>query len=765
MAPSDNSIAVEDYESQTNQLSNRRILALFVVTMFVGAGLLFWVQPLFAKMVLPLLGGSPAVWNTAMVFFQAALLGGYAYAHWVARALPPDRQVFAHIIVLGFGLLSLPVAVNAGWEPPAEAIPIAWLLGLLAVSIGPPFFAVSATAPLMQHWFSRTRHPHAGDPYFLYGASNLGSVFALLAFPLLLEPTLSARTQGVAWTVGYVILAGLIAVAGYAMIRRRGPDQSLKTEPATANASATAGAPSWRQRAMWLAYSAVPSALLLGVTGHITTDIAAAPMFWVVPLMLYLLSFVIVFARRPILPHALVVRVFPFALVFLVFFFQWKMSAAMMLVLHPVVFFMTALMCHGELARHRPPPAWLTAFYLTISIGGMIGGVFTAIIAPVVFNGVYEYPIALIAACALLPAMKSKLIDGKDLPILGGLVGLLAIAILLTRSAGPELAAAVTAGATILGVIVAFGRKERPLGFALGLGAVLFAGHILVDQDRTLWRGRSFFGVYKVIETEDSQFRLFAHGTTNHGGQRTLADGSIEPVTYYTPESPLVELIRASQDLADTRKVGVVGLGAGSFTCYRRPEETWHLYEIDPLVGQIAEDGRYFRLVPECAPTSPIIIGDARLTLGRERDEYFDFLLLDAFTSDAIPLHLMTREAFSLYMRKLQNDGVLVLNISNRHLDLRPTLARLADDMGLSARMAARIPSTDYDDPNEARFLGTGSMWALLARRPETIERLDLSDRWLPLPKSNGGPPWTDDFSNILEAITFQGLDLSAWQE
>lgn len=753
MAPSDMSAEASEPPANGSIDGGNAVLLLFAATMFVGAGLLFWIQPMFAKMVLPLLGGSPSVWNTAMVFFQAALLAGYAYAHVLSRRFGLRTQLLIHLLVLVSAFLFLPVSVAQGWIPDAETIPVLWLLGLLAVSIGLPFLAVSATAPLMQRWFSRSGHPHAADPYFLYGASNLGSILGLLGFPLVLAPMLSVQEQSLAWTAGFVVLAAMIAGSGW-LVARRGATPAPAADVVTTR-------PDWRARAAWIAYSAVPSALLLGVTGHISTDIAAAPLLWVVPLTLYLLTFVIVFARRPIVPHWLALRALPFAAVLLASFFTWPAPTALVLPLHLLAFFAIALMCHGELARRRPPVAALTEFYLLISLGGLLGGTFTAVLAPAIFNGVYEYPIAIVAACALLPPTKSVLVRRGDLifalAVLGTMFGFNALA----TSYVPDQASKLTAFFVIALALLAFGRKARPLGFALAVGAVIASNLFVMAANDTLARERSFFGVYRVAEKAGGAMRVLIHGTTQHGGQLTLPDGEVLPISYYASDGPVAEIITAVQDTSPAPSIGIVGLGAGALACYRRPGEAWRFYEIDPLIVRLATDGRFFDLMPRCAADAPIVVGDARLTLAREPDTRFDLLVIDAFSSDAIPMHLLTREALALYVSRLGDNGAIVLHISNRYLDLRPVVAALVADQGLVARAGLKSVATNAGGDSEAGDLASSpSLWVAIARAPEHLDRLDLSDRWTAFDETPNRRVWTDDYSNVVEAIRWGGLDL-----
>ena len=631
-------------------------LWLFTATMFAGAALLFWIQPLFTKMVLPLLGGSPSVWNTAMVFFQAALLCGYGYAHLLTRHLGARSQCLVHFCLLGVAAIALPIGIATGWLPDDDAPPALWLLGLLAVSIGAPFFAVATTAPLIQRWFSRTGHPHASDPYFLYAASNLGSVAVLLAFPFAIEPLIGTRGQALAWTFGFAVLALCIIGCGVTVWRR----------PATTAPRSAAPRPGWRHRAGWLAYSAVPSSLLLGVTAHISTDIASAPLLWVVPLALYLLSFVNAFARRPLIPSWLAVRGMAFGLVILAALFPWREPASIFLPLHLIAFFFIATACHGALAKRRPAAESLTEFYLFVALGGLIGGVFVALVAPAVFDSVLEYPLSLVLAAALLPrqgaaAGGSGGASSGTLWRKGDIVlAILIMAVILGGRTFTEwmdlpLPFIVFAGALGVFAVFVLSRQVRPFGFALCLAALLIVGQKPWGDDETLWSGRSFFGVYQVVEKADPPTRSLIHGTTNHGGQWTRGDGTVGPTHYYTPASPGAKVIAATQAQTKRQRVGLVGLGTGALAYYRRPDDPWRYFEIDPVIARLATTRGYFDILPTHDPSAEIVLGDARLTLGQEPDGSFDLLVVDAFSSDAIPIHLLTLEAVALYMRKLDD--------------------------------------------------------------------------------------------------------------
>ena len=723
-------------------------LWLFTATIFVGATLLFLVQPLFAKMVLPLLGGSPSVWNTALVFFQAVLLAGYGYAHWLLRWLGPRNQIIVHVCVLAMAALVLPIGVASGWRPHAGTPPALWLLGLLTVSVGAPFFAVSATAPLIQRWFARTGHPHAHDPYFLYSASNIGSVLALLAFPFVLEPTLSSNDQSIVWSMGFGVLTVCIIGCG-ALVWRRTDAVSNSPWPNTTER------PNWRQRTTWMVYAAVPSALLLGVTAHISTDIAAAPLLWVVPLTLYLLTFAIAFARRPLIPHWLAVRAMPLALMILVALFAWREPIGVFLPLHLLVFFVIALMCHGELVRRRPGVESLTEFYLFLSLGGVMGGAFIALCAPVLFNTVFEYPLSLTLAAALLPSATPRANRG-DVILALVIVAVLVGGTIVARGLGWQPHTFVVPGICAIFALVVFARQTRPFGFALCVGVLLVSSAYALTSSEVLWRGRSFFGVYRISESGDPTNRSLVHGTTNHGGQLMAANGDISPTAYYTSSSPVAEVLAAMQARSVGQRVGVVGLGSGALACYRRAGDAWRFFEIDPLMVWVAVESGYFDLMARCAEfvseSVPVVLGDARLTLVEEPDGHLDVLVIDAFSSDAIPIHLLTREAVVLYMDKLAADGVLVMHISNRFLNLTPVLARIVEELGYTALRGSSGKIDREIDP-----AGTKSVWALIARDRAATDALALGEMWGPLETPTDGRVWSDDFSNLLEVIRWTG--------
>jgi hypothetical protein len=716
-------------------------LLLFAGALFLSAGLVFSVQPLLARLLLPSLGGSPAVWNTALVFFQAALLAGYAYAHASSRFLPPVRQVALHALLLLLAFAVLPFGLPAGATPPAGTHPSLWLLGTLAVSVGPPFLALAATAPLLQAWFARSGHREAKDPYFLYAASNAGSMAGLLGYPLLAEPFLRLAGQSQAWMAGYVVLGGLVLLAGAA---------SLWSSPAKEAESAAqpAGAPAWRQRLIWMALAFLPSSLLLGVTNHITTDIAAVPLLWVAPLALYLLSFILVFARRPLIPGIWWLKAQPAFLISLTLLYSFTNPVLLIVLVHLLAFFLTAMVCHGQLAAQRPEARHLTGFYLWMSLGGALGGAATALLAPLLFNQIVEYPLALILVCLLRPwPVEGRRMSRHDVL----LPALLAAGLFLLHRLGFSLNAVGLAGKMAfcfpLGLLL-YSFSRRPLRFALGFGASFVLLNALPggDDGKLLFRERTFFGVYKVTAEDGGSLNALVHGTTIHGAQFTQAGQSLTPLTYYAPSGPLGQIFAALRERTDIQEIGAVGLGSGAAACHPPFGRRWTFFEIDPLVARIASSPRLFTYLRSCAPDAKIIIGDARLSLAAEPDGRFDLLILDAFSSDAIPVHLMTAEAVALYAAKLAPGGLIAWHITNRNLKLAGVAANALASAGLAARLQSHRPSA-LDALEEHVY---PSIWIIAARRSEELAFLEEDNRWTRLEPQDAAPHWTDDFSNVI---------------
>ena len=668
--------------------SYRLLLATFVAAIFLSAALLFAVQPLFAKMVLPKLGGTPAVWSVAMVFFQAMLLAGYAYAHALTRFLPGRSSVVAHLAVMVVAIFALPLGIAAGWGRAPGQLQEFWLLGLFGASIGLPFFALSANGPLLQAWFARTGHPQAKDPYFLYAASNIGSFLALLAYPFGIEPFSHLPQQTFGWTLGFYVLIALIALCGVWLLRSSNVLPDIATDDGAP--------PAWRDALIWVGLAAVPSALLIAITAHISTDVAAAPFLWVVPLALYLATFVIAFQSRPILPHRLITFIAPAAVILLVISLALG-SADQILVLiavNLVGFFLLALMCHGELARRRPPARYLTSFYLYMSLGGVIGGIFAGLIAQHIFSWVAEYPLLIILAALCRPGLdwpRGKLDLAGIVLVVAAVVAMLTGAYRyqyeFTESAFTLWVAAILflALATARSVPVFAGAIAASLLFVILFGA---------DAGKRDFV-RSFFGVHKIQEADEGQFRILKHGTIEHGAQRIRdADGNLltgrpAAITYYHDKSPMVEGLNAARAKrgGGPVNVAVVGLGTGTFACQTKPEDTLTYFEIDPAVVRIAKNPKRFSFLTECRPDVKIVIGDARLTLSDQPDGQFDMILIDAFSSDAIPTHLLTKEAMAIYKRKIKPDGLILMHISNKHMALASAVAGIAKANGLVWRV------------------------------------------------------------------------------
>lgn len=742
------------------------VVSIFAVATFLNAALLFVVEPMFTKMVLPLLGGAPAVWNTCLLFYQGALMAGYLYAHLTSRWLAPARQVVVHLVLLTASVALLPIAVSASPLPPTGGTgqAVTWLLARLATVLGIPFVLLAAGAPMLQRWFASTRHPLAANPYFLYVASNAGSFVALLAYPTLIEPTLPLGAQSAQWTRGYGILIALVLAAGSATWVWRRMDAAAPSAAQRTGEGEDGGGtrddavalpsivptPAWRLR--WVLLSFAPSSLLLGVTTFLSTDIASVPFLWVGPLALYLLTFILVFARRPPLNRRMILLL-QAALgltIVIVIGANPARHLAAAAAFHLVTFFVMAMACHRELADSRPRAEHLTEYYLWMSLGGVLGGAYNVLLAPVLYDRVLEYPLAIIVALALRPMWRTRgqarraLALDFALPLL--LFGFVTLGYRLPSLPG-KWATYGLYGYLGVAAFMAASFYQRPLRLALGAAAIFFATDLgLRATNDDLYRGRSFFGVYRVRRWED--YHLLQHGTTTHGGQSVIASRRTEPLTYYHREGPLGDLFRYATDPVAARAVALVGLGAGTTACYSRPGERWTYYEIDPLVVAIARTPQLFSYLRDCQPDVKIVIGDARLSLAEAPDSSFDLIMLDAFSSDAIPVHLMTREALQLYARKLRAGGIIAFHISNRYLDLGPVLVELARD----ARLAGATVNRDVDDAQKAK-LYYGSRWIALAAHAHTLAPLVRQAGWEVLPPSAPVRVWTDDFSDVLGAL------------
>lgn len=729
------------------------ILWTFVTTLFASALLLFSVQPMFAKMALPLLGGTPAVWAVSMCFFQAALLAGYCYAHTLNRYLDPGRAVLFHIALLAVTILTLPIGLpDSLGEPPAGDAYL-WLLSVLAVGVGLPFFAVSATAPLLQAWFARTGHKEAADPYFLYGASNAGSLIALIGYPLVLEPTLGLSAQSMAWGGGIAVLTLMIAACGALMLKSLTAPQTQALHPQSpAEDAGPAPSVSSNQRLTWVILAAIPSALMTAVTTYVTTDIASAPFLWVVPLSLYLLTFILTFRERLPVPYIAVQAILPVISLSVVMLSLRLWSAP----LAALSFLLATIVCHRELYLRRPSAVHLTEFYIWMSVGGVIGGIFSALIAPQIFTTVLEFKLLTVLALLCIPGILSK----TDAPIDVRRFALAATTILtvcfafswlveerIADAYGPVLYAVVAA--MMLGLFIV---RTWPESKALGIIALLAWVAVMPHDRIVLHQERSFFGTNRVVISKDGQQHVMLHGTTMHGTERIMTpDGAVvtvpEPALYYHRQGPMARSIELARSRGGTPfSAGIVGLGTGSLACYARPADHWRFYEIDPMVARIARDPKLFTFLSKCQPNADIVIGDARLTLQKEQRASFDHLLIDAFSSDAIPAHLMTREALAMYFEKLKPDGLLAIHISNRYLDLGPIVASTAATLpGVHAAEVVWVPPADAPDASASTVF-------ILTRDSTALKKV------MTWPGAQSRPsktvtPWSDDFTNVLGAL------------
>ncbi len=773
------------------------MLILFAAAICVSAFLLFLVQPMIAKMILPQLGGTPAVWNTCMVFFQAMLLAGYSYAHVLTGRFRIHRQVVVHLLVMLLPLAVLPVGLAFEWTSSQSGSPIAGLLWLLTLSIGLPFFVLSTTAPLLQKWFSHGPHVLANDPYVLYTASNVGSMVALLGYPTFIEPNFSLHgggglSQSQLWSAGYGVLMVLIGAAGWGAWRadsgNHEPDASRAATP-----SAVSSQPDLRTMIGWVLWAFVPSSLMLGATSYITLNIAAIPLLWIIPLVLYLLSFILVFARWPSQFHGAMSHTMPVLLVLLVFTMVtegFSIPFGIRILLHLATLFVVAMVCHGQLARQRPSTQHLTAFYLTMSVGGVLGGIFNALIAPVVFTSTAEYAIALVVAGLLLPkgiqqasqvsavefaaadSTRATSFAGDAVWVLGigawtgGLTwltqGMAWAAEAQTAQNGSLATLAHLAGLNstqwldllIYGspLVLCYLLRSRPLAFGLALGVILLVAEmpsasshiVLLHQERT------FFGVLKVKFDQELGTHQLIHGNTTHGAQWLNPDKRGEPMTYFHRKGPIGDLFSAFQGPNRRTHIAVTGLGAGTLASYTQPGQSLTYYEIDPAVVTIALDPNYFTYCEDAKQRGvdlQMVIGDGRLNMARAADGRYDLVVLDAFSSDSLPVHLITREAFELYLRKMTRSGVIAVNISNRYLHIAPVLGNLAEELHL-------VGLHRHDHEDEDVVPGKyPSHWVVVAKQREALGALLEDRRWEPIPKSPALGVWTDNFSNVLSVF------------
>src|SRR5258705_351208 len=652
----------------------------------------------------------------------------------------------------------MPLRIASGWgEPPTSGYAF-WLLGLFGVSIGVPFFALPANNPLLQAWFVRTGHPNGPDPYFLYASSNIGSFLALLSYPVLLEPMFTLRTQNLIWTCGYGLLIVLIASCGILLLRSPAKAADLNMPADDSNAPA----PSWILRARWIFLAAVPSGLLIAVTAHISTDVAAAPLLWVLPLSLYLLTWVLVFQSRPLLPHKWMLMAQPLAITGVIVLLAVGGEQNLLLTLggHQVCFFVIAMACHGELARTRPAANDLTGFYVALSFGGMAGGLFAGLIAPFTFSWIAEYPILLaLAALCRAPGGEERLPRWSSWywPLLAALAVALIAPSYYSESKVmtwlDERRVWMIGGVGVLSALLALGFNANRWKIFATVAVALVLIRPYRSDDGRVETVRSFFGVQKIVVTPHGQYHVLMHGTTIHGAQKfqnddgTPVTGRPEPITYYHKDGGIGQAISAVR----ARKGGplpppVIGPGPAPPTCASEPGETWKFFEIDQSMVDTARDPKYFSYIQSCEPDLKPVIGDARLTFAREPDGIYDLIIVDAYSSDAIPIHLATEEAMEIYKDKLAPQGAVVMHVSNRHLELSSVVVGIAEANDLKSW----VYSEDSGRDNEYIF---ATSVVISAREEADVGRLTSSEQWELEEADEKQRVWTDDYSNVLGAV------------
>jgi hypothetical protein len=733
--------------------SSRR--PLFVAAILVGSFLLFLVQPLMARLALPRLGGTPNVWNSAMLVYQALLLGGYAYAHVIGR-LALRRQLMLHVGLLLLAALTLPLAL-ADLSDFGAGLEVFWVPALLFASVGPVFFLISAQAPLIQRWYASD--PQAGDPYPLYAASNLGSFAGLLSYPLLIEPFLPLGQQSLIWSLGYGAMVLLLLLVVRARWTSAAPEALAASAP---EAVALPNPIGWRRIVLWLALAAVPSGLMLSTTTHLTTDIFAMPLLWVIPLGIYLLSFSVAFAEKRKLARYITIAA-PVVVLLAGGMAMVSQSGEnpWLLVASVALLFVVSVTLHTRMYDLRPDPSRLTLFYLVMSAGGALGGLFTALVAPLVFDWVWEHPLLVFAAAALIPVgalaqWQRKLAAGSTQRIgmlAAGLVLAMVLALFLFRSVGAD--AMGTAMAIFLAMaVLALTLKFNRLAF-LAVFVLIMVGIGAVGHGRAYARGervRSYFGVYTVSDLTGYGIRQLTHGTTQHGRQYLDPAKRREPTAYYGRSAGVgLLLANAGEVYGPGARVGIVGLGTGTLACYRAPDQAYRFYEIDPAILDFSTQGK-FTFLADCAPNSETVIGDARIALEEEAAAQYEVLVVDAFSSDAIPLHLLTREALQAYRRTITDRGALAIHISNRFIELEPVLAALARDAGMAAMVR-------HDDPDSSKGL-TASKWVVLTQNAASlgaIRQASGAEQWREL-AAPADSVWSDQYASTLTQFRWKRL-------
>jgi spermidine synthase len=675
---------------------------VYAATIFLSAFLLFQVQPMIAKFVLPWFGGSAAVWSASLLFFQLLLLLGYLYAHCLIRYLKPKQQMTVHCTLLLISLVTLPIIPKDYWKPVGGSDPLLGILLLLGATIGLPYTLLSSTSPLLQAWYLRTKANVI--PYRLFALSNFGSMLALLSYPFLVEPNITLRLQARLWSVAFAAFA---VACGLAAWKSRSGTDALQ-----AAAREDAPPPRFSTVLMWISLAACASTLLLATTSHLTQNVAPIPLLWIAPLSIYLLTFILAFESDKIYQRWLFL---PLGLVALGTFTygmsEYENNSDVIKRLIPMLcgaLFIACMVCHGELAKRKPHPRYLTLFFLMVSLGGAIGGLFVALIAPRIFPNYWEMPIAIAGLGVLIAIVLSYDDDGAPRPL-----AVRASLLIVALSFG-----------------IYLGRLERR-----------------ANQDYLL-AARNFYGVLRVRDDPPDggleTVRVLIHGTINHGTELMSPGGGRIPTSYFGETSGISRAIHSKGEKGPIR-IGILGLGAGVTATLARAGDTLHYYEINPLIFQIAQTK--FDFWKDCPADKHLYFGDGRLTLeGLKDSENLDFLAMDAFTSDAVPMHLLTREAYLTYARHMKPDGILAVNISNRYLDLEPIMAQAAQEMGWSGVVV-------YDEGNSEPYY-VSNTWVLLSKSPAVFSDPTFQDGSTSMLQARKGfRTWTDDYSNIIQIL------------
>ncbi len=703
------------------------LTVFFGITIFIASFMIFWIQPLYTKMLLPILGGSPSVWNTSLFFYQTALFVGYAYSHFLTRKFNLKQQIYIHISIGALAFISLPVTVPE-YEPAwVLSHPTLWLFSILIVYVGPAFVVLSSTSPLLQRWYSYTKLKNAHDPYFLYSISNAGNIAALVLFILLLEPAIGLTRMLQGWSYSYAAFGALMLICILALI---------KFAPKSETEHTSVSLPGTNRWPAVLLLSFIPTSLLYGVTQHISFNIASTPLMWLMPLILYLTAFVIAFMRKRIIKIRLIrgLQLGMIAVYVLLFMFSVDINilpAWFVVPVHLVLFFASASVCLYKVADIRPNTKELTGFYLLVSLGGILAGLFNVIIAPNIFTSVIEYPFMIAVAAG---AGGSFVKDRKWRDILMPLIVLLVFFILGLMSHKVQTGMHVVmirTTATVIVLAILFAHKKG-LVFGLSIAAILVAGMATLDSKQVIMQKRNFFGIYRV--TSDNGKVKLTHGTISQGYQYPASHERYKPQSYYAKNTPMGDLFEIAFENIEPTRIGVIGLGTGTMAAYGKEGQYWDFYELDPLVVDIARE--HFTYLDDSPAVIRTITGDGRISLRGAPENFYDLIILDAFQSDSIPIHIITNEAIALYKSRLADNGVLAFHISNFSLDLSPVLFYSANDLGLSSIICFKY-----------------SQWFMMSANQAIINKLAYRGGCKKPEKGMRSIQWSDERSSILDVL------------